>query len=74
MIEGSLKTPFMTVILGVEVEVVRIKQGENGHIAAICRRGREARRILILDLPIPSPRPGGSEWIDAYRAWAQESY
>jgi hypothetical protein len=25
--------------------------------------------IPILDLPLPTPPPGGAEWIEAYRHW-----
>jgi len=30
-------------------------------------RGRERQSVPILDLPLPSPRPEGVEWIEAYR-------
>ena len=40
-------------------------------IVAICRRGRERQKVPILDLPLPEPRPEGSEWIDAYRRWVK---
>lgn len=39
-------------------------------IVAICARGRDRQRIDLLDLPLPTPPPDGSEWIDAYRYWA----
>ncbi|MEO9136247.1 MAG: hypothetical protein ABI316_06550 [Casimicrobiaceae bacterium] len=32
-------------------------------------RGRERQSVPILDLPLPSPRPEGVEWIEAYRHW-----
>jgi hypothetical protein len=38
-------------------------------IVAICRRDGHEQAVLILDLPLPAPRPDGAEWIDAYRRW-----
>jgi hypothetical protein len=35
------------------------------------RDGKAKQRIPILDLPLPTPRPEGTEWIDAYRRWAK---
>jgi hypothetical protein len=35
-------------------------------IVAVCYRGRERQAIPILDLPLPTPRPAGWEWIEAY--------
>jgi len=31
--------------------------------------GRSRQCIPILDLPVPTPPPGGAEWIEAYRHW-----
>ena len=39
-------------------------------IVAICARGRDRQRIDLLELPLPTPPPDGSVWIDAYRYWA----
>jgi hypothetical protein len=44
--------------------------GLGGWNRAICVHGRHRLAIGILDLPMPSPRPDGSEWFDAYRRWA----
>jgi hypothetical protein len=41
-----------------------------GSIVAICVRGRDRQRIDLLDLPLPTPPPDGTVWIDAYRHWA----
>jgi hypothetical protein len=38
-------------------------------IVAICRRDKIRQRIGILDLPLPTPAPAGTEWIAAYRRW-----
>jgi hypothetical protein len=29
------------------------------------------QKLPILELPLPTPRPLGSEWIEAYRYWAR---
>ena len=71
MLEENLALPFTTVILGVEVTVQKVDITERDEIVAICRRGRERQKVSILDLPLSSPRPEGSEWIDAYRRWVK---
>lgn len=68
MIEDHLALPFNTTVLGVEVTVKKIDLTDSG-IVAVCVRGRDRQAIGILDLPLPSPRPDGAEWIDAYRYW-----
>ncbi len=69
MIEDNLAVPFETTILGVPVTVERVDLNDAEEIVAVCKRGREQQRIPILDLPLPSPRPAGAEWIQAYRHW-----
>jgi hypothetical protein len=69
MLEEQLAVPFQTVVLGVEVTVEKIDLLAGTGIAAICRHGRDRQAIGILDLPLPTPRPDGAEWIDAYRRW-----
>lgn len=71
IIEDRLKMPFPAKVLGVDVTVIGVDQDEGGHVVALCRRGRNTQRISILDLPLPSPPPEGSEWIKAYRVWAR---
>jgi hypothetical protein len=67
MLEEHLSLPFETTVLGVVVRVVALdRRGENS-IVAICTRGRKRQSVPILDLPLPSPRPVGVEWIEAYR-------
>ena len=61
ILEEQLEVPFKTKLLGLEVMV---------EIMAICRRGRNRQNISILELPLPNPKPLGSEWIEAYRRWA----
>jgi hypothetical protein len=71
MLEENLVVPFTTILLGVEVTVQKVDITERDEIVAVCRRGRERRKVPILDLPLPKPRPEGSEWIDAYRRWVK---
>jgi hypothetical protein len=69
MIEDNLAAPFTTTVLGVEVTVRKVDLTDDS-IVAVCVRGRDRQRIDLLDLPLPTPPPDGSEWIDAYRHWA----
>lgn len=70
MIEDNLKMPFETVVLGVPVTVEHVDLNDREEIVAICRRGRDRQAVPILDLLLPSPRPAGWEWIEAYCHWA----
>ena len=70
MIQDNLKLPFETTILGVPVRVESVDFNKGGEIVATCVRDRHRQAIPILDLPLPSPPPKGSEWIAAYRHWA----
>jgi hypothetical protein len=67
--ESYLEVPFETDVLGVRVIVEAIEQRDGNQIAAICKRGKDELMVGITDLPLPSPRPDGAEWIEAYRAW-----
>jgi len=69
MIEDKLALPFETTVLGVPVTVERIDLTQRDEIVAVCRRARVRQTVPIIDLPLPSPRPAGAEWIDAYRHW-----
>ena len=71
MIEENLKVPFETEVLGVPVQVTGVDITENNLVVAVCQRKGSRQRLLILELPLPTPRPAGSEWIDAYRYWAR---
>lgn len=70
LLHEHLATPFETVVLGEEVTVVGMDLTDDERILAVCTRGRSTQRIPILDLPLPTPEPQGSEWIAAYRHWA----
>jgi hypothetical protein len=72
MMEHSLALPFVTEILGIKVAVEQIDMNEDNAIVAVCRHDSKWQRIPILDLPLPSPRPRGAEWIAAYRYWRTE--
>jgi hypothetical protein len=70
MVQDHLAMPFITTVLGVEVNVVGVDLTASG-IVAICSRGKQRQPIQILDLPLPTPEPEGVQWIEAYRHWAR---
>jgi len=72
MIEDNLELPFVTKILGMQVTVEKVELSSRDEVVVICRRGRKRQSIPIVDLPLPSPRPSGWEWIEAYRHWGRE--
>ena len=69
MMENDLQLPFTTHILGVEVTVESIDMTDAEEIVAVCTRAGKRQKISITELPLPSPPPGGSELIEAYRYW-----
>ena len=71
MLEENLSLPFTTTVLGMKVTVVGIECNDADEIVAVCTTGRERQRIPLVDLPLPVPRPGGADWIEAYRRWAK---
>ena len=71
MLEESLALPFETDMLGVRVTVEQIDLNDAEEIVAICRHGGSRQAIPLVDLPLPSPRPAGARWIEAYRQWAR---
>jgi hypothetical protein len=73
MLDDNLAVPFHTVVIGVDVTVAGIDLTDDEQIMAICRRGRSTQRIPILDLPLPTPQPGGADWIAAYRRWVKRA-
>ena len=73
MFEEYLELPFDTKILGINATVGTIEFNDRGDIVAICTKGKERQPIPLLDLPLPSPRPKGADWIEAYRHWAKRS-
>ena len=71
MIEEKLRLPFTTIVLGIQVSVEKIELNDAEEIVAVCTRGLKRQRIPVVDLPLPSARPEGAEWIEAYRLWAR---
>jgi hypothetical protein len=71
MIEENLQVPFETEVLGVPITVTGFDITEDDQNLAICKRGTLRHKLPILELPLPTPRPAGSEWIEAYRHWAR---
>lgn len=71
MLEENLVVPFTASILGVDVTVEKVDLNDAEEIVAVCRKGRESQQIPILDLPLPTLRPAGADWIEAYRAWVK---
>ena len=69
MLEEHLELPFETEVLGVHVRVEQIKLRDERSLVAQCRRANSRQLIDVLDLPMPTPRPAGAEWIEAYRQW-----
>ena len=69
MLDEHLDVPFQAIVLGVDVTVTGIDLTDDDQIVAICARGRSRQRIPIAGLPLPTPRPEGAEWIEAYRHW-----
>ncbi len=69
MFEEHLALPFETRVLGTAVTVTSIDLREGGQIVAVCTRGRDRQAIPLVDLPLPSPNPAGTDWIEAYRYW-----
>jgi hypothetical protein len=69
MFEERIELPFETKVLGAPVTVTSIDLRDGGQIVAICTRGRDRQAISLVDLPLPSPKTTGTEWIEAYRYW-----
>jgi len=69
VIEDELMVPFKTQVLGVDVTVERLDLNGEDQIVAICSREKLRQSIPLLDLPLPTPPPAGSQWIEAYRHW-----
>ena len=69
VIGDNLDMPFDTNVLGVAVTVKRLELLDDNSIVAVCARAARTQAIRIVDLPLPSPKPEGAEWIEAYRHW-----
>ena len=69
MMEEHLALPFSATVLGIDVVVEKVDMTRSGQIVAIYRCDKIRQRIGILDLPLPTSAPAGTEWIAAYRHW-----
>jgi hypothetical protein len=69
VIGDNLETPFQTEVLGINVTVKELELRDDNSIVAVCARGAERQAIGLVDLPLPTPKPEGAEWIEAYRHW-----
>ncbi len=69
LIDEHLALPIATVVLGAAVRGVGVDLTDRDVLVARCRRGKDRQVIDLLELPLPTPPPVGSEWIAAYRRW-----
>ena len=69
VLDDCLTLPFVTRVLGIEVQVTKIDLRDDNRLVALCSHGRERQAIDLADLPRPSPRPEGWGWVEAYRSW-----
>jgi hypothetical protein len=69
MLENYLDLPFDTEVLGVRVTVERLDLRNDSRIVATCKRNNAKQVVDITELPLPTPRPAGAEWIEAYCRW-----
>ena len=69
VLDEYLAVPFETTVLGFPVTVERVDLNRSEQIVAVCARGRDRQALPILNLPLPTPRPDGAEWIEAFRQW-----
>ena len=74
MIEENLAVPFEAMVLGVPVIVERVDLDRSEQIVVVCRHGRTRQSLPIINLPLPTPSPGGAIWIEAYRRWCAEAH
>ncbi len=72
MIEDNVGLPFETEVLGTPVSVIQFDIDDRDQVVAICQRGGKKQTIHLAQLPLPSPPPPGSEWIEAYRYWRKQ--
>lgn len=63
--QEHLKFPFTGTLVGEEVVVEGVEEGEGSEIVGLCRRRGRTYRVRLDDITIQR-RPKGAEWIDAY--------
>lgn len=68
-VQEGVTVPFESTVFGLPVTVTGIDVAEDESLIALCALGKHQVWVPILRLPLPSPPPAGSEWIEAYRAF-----
>jgi hypothetical protein len=63
--QEHVKFPFPGKVVGEEVTVEGVEEGEGTEVVALCRRKGRTYRVRLDDVRIKE-RPRGAEWFDAY--------
>ncbi len=63
--QEHLEFPFSGKVVGEEVTVEGVTEGEGTEVVGLCRRKGRVYRVHLDDITI-FRRPKGAEWIDAY--------
>lgn len=63
--QEHVKFPFPGKVVGEEVVVEGVEEGEGTEVVALCQRKGRTYRVRLDDVRIKD-RPEGAEWIDAY--------
>lgn len=63
--QEHVKFPFPGKVVGEEVVVEGVEEGEGTEVVALCRRKGRIYRVRLDDVRIKE-RPRGAEWFDAY--------
>lgn len=72
-IQEHVKFPVPGRVVGEDVSVVGVEEGEGVDVVAICERKGRKYRVRLDDVTI-SVRPKGIEWLDAYRLFKKRGY
>lgn len=70
LLQEHLAVPFASEFLGLPITVERVELNPQDEIVAVCTRAGHRQDVPILNLPLPTPVPTGTEWIAAYRHWS----
>lgn len=65
LIQEHVKFPFAGKVVGEEVTVEGVEEGEGTEVVALCQRKGRTYRVRLDDVRIRD-RPKGAEWFDAY--------
>ncbi len=63
--QEHVKFPFPGKVVGEEVVVEGVEEGEGTEVVALCQRKGRTYRIRLDDVRVRE-RPQGAEWLDAY--------